>query len=755
MCYNYLSRIGDERMIKRIKIFVFVLLSVFLFPVVSYAETKTYNICKSGCDYDSLVPVWYDINTLTTDADVVVNFKDSGSYTFMDWNYFDLIAYGEVEQLAHITNNHVKSVQINGDTKNNTTINVIDIQKDTLREWIVNYVDPYNDNILESSIPGQAVEIELIEKKNAEIQEVLDQQHEDVNRYIWSNLKDYVSQIVGTDISPYYYRNNQWYYGYYLNHTYINSYEKILNYDSKFPYATYANTIYRELNTKYNGYGYSKTSYRNGVCKTYSVVGNTLTSTELTTSACQNYKAIIDNIKNLFNRAYNEFDVSDEIAAIDSKYENMDYNLLIAQKKEDILAGNDEIVEFFLDFFESGTFDPENYINKYYADNEEADLNFLNYIPEEMFDTYKNTFGYVYETLLTDDELLFMRFMFTGIVNADFEINHINYVGSPYFASSGNKVNGVMNNCSIPSILLVGGNVEVHVKDSLVNRIYSIGTSGMDSEQCTGEDLCGDPTVYLTYKDRFANPVRRFSEDTFEKWEQDLKTYYTDTLFGMMERIDPNDYLDRETCYSNYFACNNLKQFMSYVEQYGLDSIAFYTLESGEYYCDFDYGVCYDAQNDNYYALLENYSEEDVNSLTFVFEGFDNYLRNSLMVELSGGVIYYESDEEVVLEINDTSSLRNLFNYIVDNNMNDVSWVIEDPSIAKIVDGEIVALKIGETTATAVQGRDTFKVTIRVTNANNFINPQTGGTIIFIFAVLFILITVTVVIRRNKKRLSY
>ena len=67
---------------KRLMLLLFVL---FLFtPCIVHARTKTYDICKSGCEYNNILNVWQDINRLESNYDVVINFKDNGPYSFLD-----------------------------------------------------------------------------------------------------------------------------------------------------------------------------------------------------------------------------------------------------------------------------------------------------------------------------------------------------------------------------------------------------------------------------------------------------------------------------------------------------------------------------------------------------------------------------------------------------------------------------------------------------------------------------------------------
>ena len=57
-----------------------IIIMIFLFPLVVKAETKTYEICQEGCEYDRLAPVIIDVNLLQDEYDVEINFKDEGPY---------------------------------------------------------------------------------------------------------------------------------------------------------------------------------------------------------------------------------------------------------------------------------------------------------------------------------------------------------------------------------------------------------------------------------------------------------------------------------------------------------------------------------------------------------------------------------------------------------------------------------------------------------------------------------------------------
>ena len=91
---------------KRLKYLLFMIL---LMPVVVSAQTYTYNICKSGCEYNKFIDIVTNIYNLPADSnlEIIINFQDSETYQENN----NLEIYND--------NNPFTSVTING---NNATI---------------------------------------------------------------------------------------------------------------------------------------------------------------------------------------------------------------------------------------------------------------------------------------------------------------------------------------------------------------------------------------------------------------------------------------------------------------------------------------------------------------------------------------------------------------------------------------------------------------------------------------------------------
>lgn len=66
------------------KLILPIILFMMFMPFYVNAETKTYNICQEGCEYNSILKVWQNVNKLDGSYDVVINFDDNGPYNFLD-----------------------------------------------------------------------------------------------------------------------------------------------------------------------------------------------------------------------------------------------------------------------------------------------------------------------------------------------------------------------------------------------------------------------------------------------------------------------------------------------------------------------------------------------------------------------------------------------------------------------------------------------------------------------------------------------
>lgn len=101
--YTFLSYL-----ITKAKLWCFALAFLFIFMPIVKAETITYNICKSGCEYSDLNALKDEINNISDDDDVVIDFLDNETY-----------------DASNITfkNYRIRSLSING---NGASIDAID-----------------------------------------------------------------------------------------------------------------------------------------------------------------------------------------------------------------------------------------------------------------------------------------------------------------------------------------------------------------------------------------------------------------------------------------------------------------------------------------------------------------------------------------------------------------------------------------------------------------------------------------------------
>ena len=95
------------------KKYFYIILSLLLIPMLVNAETLTYNICKSGCEYNDVTTVLNEINNATENSDIKIVFKDSDTYE------------GYSNQFIYSINRHFSSFEIIG---NNATIKNLAIE---------------------------------------------------------------------------------------------------------------------------------------------------------------------------------------------------------------------------------------------------------------------------------------------------------------------------------------------------------------------------------------------------------------------------------------------------------------------------------------------------------------------------------------------------------------------------------------------------------------------------------------------------
>ena len=67
-----------------------ILITFFLFPIVINAQTYTYEICKSGCEYSTLEEIENDMKTKTDKETVIIEFKDSETYEYTAGDSFNV-----------------------------------------------------------------------------------------------------------------------------------------------------------------------------------------------------------------------------------------------------------------------------------------------------------------------------------------------------------------------------------------------------------------------------------------------------------------------------------------------------------------------------------------------------------------------------------------------------------------------------------------------------------------------------------------
>ena len=91
------------------KKYIFILLIILFVPVFANAETLEFNICKSGCEYESLADVYQHTELFAgNDYDVIINFNENEIYEPTNFN----ISFGEGK---------ISSLTING---NNAVLNI-------------------------------------------------------------------------------------------------------------------------------------------------------------------------------------------------------------------------------------------------------------------------------------------------------------------------------------------------------------------------------------------------------------------------------------------------------------------------------------------------------------------------------------------------------------------------------------------------------------------------------------------------------
>lgn len=112
--YTFLSYL-----ITKAKAWCFALAFLFVFMPIVNAETLTYNVCKSGCEYDDLNSVIESINNLEKGNDIIINFLNNENYDFnRGWEFYEqskIIINGKNNNLSmdYLSFYAFKDVEIN------------------------------------------------------------------------------------------------------------------------------------------------------------------------------------------------------------------------------------------------------------------------------------------------------------------------------------------------------------------------------------------------------------------------------------------------------------------------------------------------------------------------------------------------------------------------------------------------------------------------------------------------------------------
>ena len=110
--------------------YIYTLITLLLIPMLVNAETLTYNICKSGCEYSSFDEIRNHSNGILNEVgeevfstyDVIINFKDSETYEENSFEYASVNSLTINGNNASIITNYFSFVLINKFTVNNLNI---------------------------------------------------------------------------------------------------------------------------------------------------------------------------------------------------------------------------------------------------------------------------------------------------------------------------------------------------------------------------------------------------------------------------------------------------------------------------------------------------------------------------------------------------------------------------------------------------------------------------------------------------------
>ena len=694
---------------------------ICLLPFIVNAKTITYDICKKDCEYNSILLVWYDINHLTEDAEIIINFKDQATYTFMDWDNMWVLEDFE-ESSAHIYNEHVKKITINGNKDSNTTIDVINIDNDTIREifasgntkyfYKANVYDFINDRKIfeknQLSFPEIISYGKMIDLLNNDIIEFIENNNLTNNYDVYMYMKNNKTKLV-EDLPL----------DYWNKYTYYDEYDENINYLSKLLlYQTSIGNIINDDNTCSYAIQNSSNQY---------VIRNI--SQNECDKIIDSYVFFNNYVKSIINPKQEDFNT------ILSTYNNDTFINIVSEEKQKILLGENEMIEKMLDFLNTGEFDYDSILSSDFVMN----YPYIRAIMKGLIDI-----GIVDE--LSDSDIELIRLMFTGIFNTDFEINNINFHGSPAFATGTGHINGVINNSSMPFLLLVGGDVELHIHNSVVNRIYALGTDAIEedykyAEYCNGINMCGNAKIYLDETDTILKPYRRIDINSIINLDEEIKR-------NIMESVIQGDpkYDKEESNESNFNALKETKPENNIIDYYGntcyWDRFVFCYSDTENKYYRYDF----------FYEYNDEFREgEAFKNTIYLFDTVEQYLHNSVLVELEGGKIYFTQNKAIKLNVNNQKDLKEVFSFS-DTGIEAIEWQIEDSTIAQIKDGKIIALKKGKTKIIANYAGTIYELILEVEDPIK--NPETTSkkNLFIITALISIILLYNILMLKRVKK---
>lgn len=153
---------------KRLKYLLFIMLIV---PLFVNAQTYTYNVCKSGCDYNDLNDAFAEVRSKTTNFnndDVIINITDSESYNIYSYD----INYSSENNSNYV---NLKSFTFNGNnakisSSEGTRLRIFSKEVNFNNVNFENYwTDNINDNLQVNNLIGLAIYSDNLNIKNSKI----------------------------------------------------------------------------------------------------------------------------------------------------------------------------------------------------------------------------------------------------------------------------------------------------------------------------------------------------------------------------------------------------------------------------------------------------------------------------------------------------------------------------------------------------------------------------------------------------------